>query len=73
MVTGEDLTLGRRIRLLRAVRCLTQEQLAECVGVSQQAISVWEKEQAFPAYRHRKALADALETDVRVLFDGLAA
>lgn len=34
-------TLGKRIAMLRKEKGLTQEQLAEKVGVSAQAVSKW--------------------------------
>lgn len=37
-------TLGSRIAVLRKKRGLTQEQLAEQMGVSAQAVSKWENE-----------------------------
>lgn len=41
MITNEE--LGRRIRQARAEKKLTQEQLAEMIGVSKQAVSNWER------------------------------
>lgn len=42
MVPGEGASLAERIRAQR-IRCgLTQERLAEIVGVSRQAVTKWE-------------------------------
>lgn len=43
-----DITMGKRIRELRAARHMTQEQLAELIGISFQAISKWETGIALP-------------------------
>ena len=42
MMKMEKLSVGNRIREVRKARGLTQEQLAETIGVSRQAISKWE-------------------------------
>lgn len=39
-----QITLGQRIALLRRQKELTQETLAEALGVSPQAVSKWENE-----------------------------
>ena len=42
------MTIGLKIQNLRKQRGLSQEQLAEAVGVSRQAVSKWEAEQSVP-------------------------
>lgn len=42
------MTVGLKIQNLRKQRGLSQEQLAEAVGVSRQAVSKWEAEQSVP-------------------------
>ena len=37
-----------RIQYLRKTKGLSQEQLADAIGVSRQAVSKWESEQASP-------------------------
>ena len=66
-------TVGKRIRLQRRVRCLTQQQLAESIGVTQSAVARWEADEAEPALRHRKQLAEILDVSISVLFDEVAA
>ena len=42
------MTIGTKIQTLRKQRGLSQEQLAETLGVSRQAVSKWEAEQSVP-------------------------
>ena len=37
------MTLGERIQALRRERGMSQENLAEALGISRQAVSKWEK------------------------------
>lgn len=43
-----DITLGERLTQLRKAHNLSQEQLAEKLGVSRQAVSKWERDEAAP-------------------------
>lgn len=65
--------LGSRLRQLRKARGLTQEALAEQVGVSKPAISSWEKDKAQPRATRAAALARALGVPAQSLFGGDAA
>lgn len=47
-MTSENTTLGRRIMTLRKAAGMTQEQLAEKLGVSPQAVSKWENDVSCP-------------------------
>ena len=38
-----DMTIGKRIAALRKEKGLTQEELAQHMGISPQAVSKWEK------------------------------
>lgn len=42
------MTTGGKIAMLRRRKNITQEQLAEILGVSRQSVSRWEMDQAFP-------------------------
>lgn len=42
------MTIGMKIQTLRKQRGMSQEQLAEALGVSRQAVSKWEAEQSVP-------------------------
>lgn len=47
-MTSENTTLGKRIMALRKAAGMTQEQLAEKLGVSPQAVSKWENDISCP-------------------------
>lgn len=51
-------TLGSKLSSLRRARGLSQEQLAEAIGVSRQAVSKWELDAAAPEIDKIKSLAD---------------
>jgi len=55
------MTLGERIKEAREARHLSQEALAELLGVSRQAVSKWENDTAVPQGANRAALAEILE------------
>ncbi len=42
------MTTGEKLAMLRKRKNITQEQLAEILGVSRQSVSRWEMDQAFP-------------------------
>ena len=50
--------LGEKIRTLRKEKKISQESLAEKLGVSRQSISLWENEQTQPTIENIIALAD---------------
>lgn len=64
--------IAENIQATRVAKNLTQEQLAEAVGVSRQTIAKWESGETSPDLEHAGALADALDTtlDGLVNFDG---
>lgn len=45
---GEKMELGKKIKSLRLEKGVTQEKLAEQLGVTYQAVSKWENEQTLP-------------------------
>ncbi len=61
--------LGKKIRQLRFKASLTQEQLAESVGVSAQAVSKWENSVAMPDIALLPALAEIFGVSIDDLFD----
>ncbi len=60
-------TIKENIRLLRKERQMTQEQLAEAMGVSGAAVSKWENGQSAPDLSALIALADYFEVSVDTL------
>ena len=62
-------SFGKRIRSLRRVRDLTQEQLAEEVGCSTEYISRIERGLVSPSFEILSALANALHVEVSALFN----
>lgn len=58
---GKVVDLREEIRRRREERHLSQEELAEAVGVSRQAVSKWESGAAQPTGANRRALLQALD------------
>ena len=56
--------IGMNIMNLRKRENLTQEQLAEIIGVSRQAIAKWEKGESMPDLENCVALAKAFDVTV---------
>jgi transcriptional regulator with XRE-family HTH domain len=59
---------GKRLRQLRRERDLTQEQLAEAIGVSVEAISNFERGVHAPSFETMEKLVEALGVSVDKLF-----
>lgn len=62
------MSLGTRIAQNRKNKHLTQEQLAERLNVSFQAVSTWERDENLPDVEHLLALARILECSLDGLF-----
>ena len=65
-----DMTIGKRIGLLRKEKGLTQEELASHMGVSPQAVSKWENDQTCPDISALPRLARLLGVSVDELLEG---
>ena len=61
------MTLGEKIYKLRTNRSMTQEQLAEKIGVSRQSVSKWETDSAIPDIEKLKLLAEIFEVSITKL------
>ena len=65
--------MGQQIRARREQLGLSQEQLAEAVGVSFQAVSGWERDQSLPDTARLPQLADVLKTSTDFLLGTIPA
>ncbi|MBQ4640374.1 MAG: helix-turn-helix transcriptional regulator [Clostridia bacterium] len=63
-------TLGRRIANLRRAAAMTQDELAEKVGISAQAVSKWENDQTCPDITLLPSLAKIFGVTVDELLSG---
>ena len=61
--------LGKKIRQLRFKAGLTQEQLAEKLGIGAQAVSKWENAAAMPDITALPLLAEIFGVSIDDLFD----
>ena len=61
------MTLGEQITQLRKQKKMSQEDLAEAMQISRQAISKWENDQTKPDTENLIRLAAILEVDVNDL------
>ena len=64
------MTFGEKVRAAREARNMTQEQLADAIGMSKRMVSYWENHGKLPKSRDTyPIIADALGIDVSVLLD----
>lgn len=63
------MSLGSSIANARKAKKMTQERLAEILGVSFQAVSTWERNESLPDTAHLRDLASALGITLDALFD----
>ena len=63
-------TIGKFIAQKRKEKSLTQEQLAEKLGVSNKTVSKWETGKCMPDYSVVKILCEELDITVAELMDG---
>lgn len=63
-------TFGERLRQYRRARGLTQQELADLLGVSNKSVSRWESEGGYPDVPLLLPLARALQVSVDYLLDG---
>lgn len=66
------MTLGQNIQTARKAKEMSQEALAEKIGVSRQALGKWEKDTALPGLDNLQALAVELGTGVDALLGAQA-
>ena len=63
------MTLGEKIKEARKAAGLTQEQLAQKLIISRQAITKWEADKGIPDTQNLKALSKLLDVSVDYLLD----
>lgn len=63
------MSFGENLRLMRKTRNLTQEQFAEALGVSRQAVSKWEADSGYPETEKLIAISRELGVSVDKLLD----
>ena len=66
----DQMTLGQRIAAMRRRKDLTQEAVAEALGVSAQAVSKWENDVSCPDIMLLPQLAKLLDVTVDALLSG---
>ena len=64
------MSIGEKIVEARRAKNLTQEQLAELLGVTRQSISRWEQNQAYPEVEKILRLSDILGVSCDYLLKG---
>lgn len=65
------MTVGDRIQSLRKSKGMSQEELADKVGVSRQAVSKWESEQATPDLEKVVIMSELFEVTTDYLLKGI--
>ncbi|MBR6879738.1 MAG: helix-turn-helix transcriptional regulator [Clostridiales bacterium] len=65
------MTIADRIQELRRTKGMSQEQLADAVGVSRQAVSKWESEQALPDLEKVVIMSNIFDTTTDYLLKGI--
>lgn len=63
------MTLGEKIKDLRKKANITQEELAEKIGVSRQAVTKWESDIGLPDIENLKAIATLFNISIDELLD----
>lgn len=63
------MSIGATIKKLRRDRNITQEQLAEMLGISTNAVSQWECDKTAPDISHLPVLANIFEVSADVLLE----
>jgi len=57
LITAKEVSVGKRLRRERLRLHMSQEDLAEALGVTARTVSRWEHDQAFPFATHQKQLS----------------
>lgn len=62
--------IGRKLEVLRKAKGVTQAEVAEAIGVSAMAVSLYEKGERIPRDEVKIKLADFFSTPVSSIFFG---
>lgn len=65
------MTIADRIQSLRKSKGMSQEELADAVGVSRQAVSKWESEQTAPDLEKVVIMSDIFEVTTDYILKGI--
>ena len=65
------MNIADRIQNLRKIKGISQEQLADVVGVSRQAVSKWESEQSIPDLDKVVVMSEFFEVTTDYLLKGI--
>ena len=65
------MNVADRIQNLRKIKGISQEQLAEAIGVSRQAVSKWESEQSTPDLDKIVLMSDFFDVTTDYLLKGI--
>lgn len=63
--------IENKIRFYRLRRVMTQTELADKLGISQQAVAKWETQNVELGLKHAIALSVALKVEIELLFPAL--
>lgn len=63
-------TIGSRIKSLRKEKMLTQQQLADYIGVSKTSVIYWEKDETIPKHESLLLLSQKLGVDSNYIMYG---
>ena len=66
----DRLSVGKFIVEQRKAHCLTQNELAEKVNVTDKAVSKWETGKGYPDIETMKSLADVFDVSISELLEG---
>ncbi|MCK8058145.1 helix-turn-helix domain-containing protein [Fusibacter sp. A2] len=70
-MTYESIRIGQPLATLRKRKGMSQDEVANYLKVTRQAISKWERNEALPDLQNMKMLSDLLEFSVDDLINGL--
>ncbi|MGN0547126.1 MAG: helix-turn-helix domain-containing protein [Acutalibacteraceae bacterium] len=63
------MTLGEKLKEARMQACLSQEQLAEKLGISRSAVAKWETDKGIPDIENLKLISKLLKVSIDYLLD----